>query len=77
MRDKIVVKPSVLYKGKRNSLQENLSPLVYANLSIYYSYSKQLSAYLELNNITSSEKQFWNGYREVGFNGIVGLNYSF
>ena len=77
LRDKIVVKPSVLYKGKRNSLQESLSALVYANLSIYYSYSKQLSAYLELNNITSSEKQFWNGYREVGFNGVVGLNYSF
>ena len=47
------------------------------NLGVYYNYTKNISAYLQLNNLTNSKQDVWIGYREVGFNGLLGLNYSF
>jgi hypothetical protein len=47
------------------------------NLGVYYSYTKNISAFLQLNNLTNSKEDVWIGYREVGFNGLFGLNYSF
>ena len=49
----------------------------HANLGMYYNYTKNISAYLQLNNLTNSKQDVWIGYREVGFNGLLGLNYSF
>jgi outer membrane receptor protein involved in Fe transport len=50
---------------------------IHANLGVYYNYTKNISAYLQLNNLTDSKQDMWRGYREVGFNGLFGLNYSF
>ena len=86
LRNKIKVTPSLTYVGKRESinysvselgLSQELSPHIHANLGMYYAYSKQLSAYLQLNNLTNSQQDIWSGYREVGFNCVFGLNYSF
>ena len=77
LRNKIKVAPSVTYNGIRISQNSELPPQFHANLDLYYSYSKQLSAYLQLNNLTNSKQDLWRDYREVGFNGIFGLNYSF
>jgi hypothetical protein len=49
----------------------------HANLGVYYNYTQNISAYLQLNNLTNSKQDMWIGYREVGFNGLFGLNYSF
>ena len=77
LRDKIKVVPVVSYKGLREIVGADLPVQLHANLGVYYSYSKQLSAYLQFNNITDSKQDLWEGYQEVGFNGVIGLNYSF
>ena len=50
---------------------------IHMNLGVYYNYTKNISAFLKLNNLTNSKQDVWIGYREVGFNGLLGLNYSF
>ena len=77
LRDKIKVVPVVSYKGLRQIVGAELPAKYHLNLGVYYSYSKQLSAYLQFNNITDSKQELWEGYQEVGFNGFFGLNYSF
>jgi hypothetical protein len=77
LRNKIKVVPAVSYKGIREIVGAELPAQFHANLGVYYSYSKQLSAYLQFNNITDSKQDLWEGYQEVGFNGVFGLNYSF
>ena len=91
LRNKIKVTPSLSYIGNRRAMMinfdsallsiypdfENLPAQFHMNLAMYYNYTKNISAYLRLNNLTDSKQDVWFGYREVGFNGIFGLNYSF
>jgi hypothetical protein len=90
LRDKIKVAPSLSYIGKRKTnssfdsepvflpvIVEELPAQFHMNLGLYYNYTKNISAYLQLNNLTNSKQDMWIGYREVGFNGLFGLNYSF
>jgi hypothetical protein len=91
LRNKIKVIPSLSYKGERISSLKlyvvdvasnppeitTLNSQIHANLGLYYNYTKNISAYLQLNNLTSSKQDMWRDYREVGFNGLFGLNYSF
>ena len=90
LRNKIKVISSLSYIGKRitNSsfdsqpaflpiLMEELPSQFHMNLGVYYNYTKNISAYLKLKNLTNSKQDVWIGYREVGFNGLFGLNYSF
>ena len=79
LRNKIKVSPTLCYMGERASNNEGrlLSAQFYTNLAIHYSYSKQLSAYLQLNNLTGAQNEIWIDYKEVGFNGVFGINYFF
>jgi hypothetical protein len=91
LRDKIKVAPSLSYKGERiSSLKLYVDDVVnnppeittlnsqfHMNLGVYYNYTKNISAYLQLNNLSNSKQDVWIDYREVGFNGLFGLNYSF
>jgi len=88
LRNKIKVAPSLSYIGKRKTnssfdsepvmlpiLLQELPSQFHMNLGVYYNYTKNISAYLKLNNLTNSKQDVWIGYREVGFNGLFGLNY--
>jgi len=90
LRNKIKVIPSLSYIGKRKTnssfdsdldvitpLFQELPLQIHMNLGVYYNYTKNISAYLKLNNLANSKKDVWIGYREVGFNGLFGLSYSF
>jgi len=90
LRNKIKVAPSLSYIGTRNTISSfdsemdlitpvftELPSQIHINLGIYYNYTKNISAYLKLNNLTNSKQDVWIGYREVGFNGLFGLNYFF
>ena len=44
------------------------------DLNINYSYSKKLSFHIDLNNLTNSKKELWNGYQQIGLNMSFGLN---
>ena len=54
-----------------------LNSQIHANLGLYYNYTQNISAYVQLNNLTDSKQDMWIDYREVGFSGLFGLNYSF
>ena len=56
-----------------DNISSELPAKIHANLGLYYSYSKQLSAYLQLNNITNSKQDLWVGYREMGFNAVFSI----
>ncbi|MDC0249554.1 hypothetical protein OAK24_01610 [Flavobacteriales bacterium] len=77
LRNKINVSPSITYTGVRISKNGVFPSKLHANLGLYYYYSKQLSAHLQFNNLTNSKQDMWIGYREVGFNGVFSINYSF
>ena len=88
LRDKIKAIPSINYIGSRMTYYNNLlvSELVvpaelpaqfHANFMLEYKYTKILSAYLQLNNLTNSKEVLFRGYQEIGFNGVFGINYSF
>jgi len=78
LRGKIKITPSLSYIGERaTSVMSKLPTQIHANLGFYYNYTQNISAYVQLNNLTDSKQDMWRDYREVGFNGLFGLNYSF
>jgi len=78
LRNKIKVNPTLSYIGKRvYDVGKELSAQFHANLGLYYNYTQNIGAYLQLNNLTNSKQELWKDYREVGFNGLFGLHYSF
>ena len=80
LRNKIKISPSISYVSKMNNNDYFITELparLHLDLSSYYFYSRQLSAYLILNNLTNSKKDILMGYREIGFNLVLGLNFSF
>ncbi|MEE2700397.1 MAG: hypothetical protein VYD71_03425 [Bacteroidota bacterium] len=88
LRDKIKAVPSISYLGNRMTYSKNLldselgmtnelSGQLHANLMVQYIYTKILSAYLQFNNLTNSNEFLFEGYQEIGFNAVFGVNYSF
>ena len=87
LRNKIIIIPSLNYIGKRQANQMSVN-LIYPpefdlieldeqyliDLNIHYSYSKKLSFHIDLNNLTNSKKELWNGYQQIGLNMSFGLN---
>ncbi|GAB4286794.1 MAG: TonB-dependent receptor [Marinilabiliales bacterium] len=84
LRDKIILSSDFYTIGKRttffpvNSINEEyeLDPVYDFNIGMEYRYSKILSGFIKLNNITSSKYQIWWGYPVQGFNILFGLTYS-
>ncbi len=80
LRDKILVNADVFYTGKRyapvNGQSLELKPYPDANLSVEYRYTKLLSFFLRLNNLTSSRYQIWNQYPAQRFQAMVGFTYA-
>ena len=77
LRDKIYLSPSLNYKTKRMSNSRELSPVLHLDFNILYIYSKQLSGYLNLINLTNSKIEIWDSYKDVGFNLVLGVKYAF
>lgn len=77
LRSKIKITPTFTYFGERIILAGKLPSQFHANLSFSYIYSNQLTAFLSLNNLSNSKNDIWYGYKEVGFNGLFGISFSF
>lgn len=84
LRDKIVLTLDMFSTGKRyvktsstTNPTKSLEGLSDINLGIEYRYTKQLSAFLNLNNITSSKYDVWYLYPMYRFNIKVGMTYTF
>jgi hypothetical protein len=82
LRNKILVEIDIITIGNRyaKSYDESvefikLKPFLDLNLGVEYRYSKILSAFVSLYNITSSEYYIWNQYPAYRFNFLVGFTY--
>lgn len=84
IREKIVVTLDMFSTGKRYvetsdvaNPTKSLQGLSDINLGVEYRYNKKLSAFLNLNNITSSKYDIWYLYPMYRFNIKTGLTYTF
>ncbi len=82
LKNKILIDVNFIAIGNRyaKSYDESvefikLDPVFDLNLGIEYRYSKILSAFLNLYNITSSEYYVWNQFPAYKFNFLVGITY--
>lgn len=84
LRNKIVVSLDVFALGDRFAPNfkapdspYKLKKIIDANLGVEYRYSKILSAFINLNNVTAGKNYYWNFYPTQRFQIIGGLTYSF
>lgn len=85
LQDKILVKASVFGRGKSYArtqapngfIAEKIKGYVDANLGIEYNYSKILSVYINMNNLSFSKYDLWYNYPSEAFNILGGISYSF
>ena len=61
------------YDTLQNSIK--LDPVFDINLGLEYRYSKILSVFVDIFNLTSSKYYLWNQYPSRGFNIIIGFTY--
>lgn len=82
LRDKIILTLDMFATGKRyvkasNNSIKSLEGISDINLGVEYRYNKKLSAFLNLNNLTSSKYNIYYLYPMYRFNVKIGLTYAF
>lgn len=84
MQDKIIVKVDLFFNGSQyapDQTGENefvkLDGWVDANLCVEYRYSKLLSVFAQVNNITAQQYFRWYNYPSYRFSAMGGFTYSF
>lgn len=65
-----------VFKNDEEFIDFKINAFVDANLGIEYRYTKILSAFINVNNITSDRYKIWYGYPVQGINFMFGLTYS-
>lgn len=56
---------------------QSLKTIADINLGFFYAHSSKVAVFVKLNNLLNSHYQTWNGYEVIGFNGLLGLTFSF
>lgn len=80
IKDKIITNLQIYSMGKRwinEASPVKLDSFFDINLGFEYNYNNRLSAYLNLNNLTSSKYQEWYLYPTYRFNIQLGASYKF
>ncbi|MCD4678842.1 MAG: hypothetical protein K8S00_00505 [Bacteroidales bacterium] len=85
IQKKIIVKTDIFAFGKSFAkeyengieLAKELNAFIDLNLGVEYRYTKILSAFLNINNLTSNRYFRWNNYPSQKFNFMAGISYSF
>ncbi len=85
LQDKFIFHTSLIYRGKSwaKTWETNvvstkkLEGFADLNLGVEYRYNKNLSAFLQLNNLTNRTYYRWNGYASQRLNGLIGVTYAF
>ena len=68
----------MLYKSNKKPLDyKTIKGYVDISFGVDYRYSKVLSVFLNLNNITASKYSRWYNYPSYTFGAMAGLSYSF
>jgi hypothetical protein len=83
IRDKILLTLDAFAIGKRYAkvynpivIQKQLDGIIDLNLGIEYRYTKILSAFMKINNITGSQYYLWNQYPSQRLNFMLGFTYA-
>ncbi len=84
LRNKIIVNFDIMSVGKRYAKaffdpetdHYTLNGVVDFNLGVEYRYTKSLSFFMKLNNISGAKYSRWNYYPSHRFNAMVGFTYS-
>ncbi len=84
LRNKILVNFEFIGLGKRYAkvfddpeiTYQELKSIVDINLGVEYRYTKSLSFFLKLNNLTGAKYYRWNYYPSQRFNAMIGFTYS-
>ncbi len=86
LQNKILVGAEFIYYDRMYALSYNSQGKVESkfirsrpdfNLSFEYRYTKMLSAFINLNNLTNTRYYFWNNYPSQKFNVLAGLTFTF
>ena len=86
LQEKIIVKTDLFaigdqyartYDDQGSPVPVKLKGVFDANLELEYRYTKKLSVYLKLNNLTAQRYNRWYAYPTMRFNFLVGLTYIF
>ncbi len=85
LQDKFILSAGFIYTGKayaktwENGLPEakTLNGYLDVNVGLEYRYSKNLSGFLQLNNLTNKTYYRWNNYASQKLNGLIGVTYAF
>lgn len=80
--NKIFTKVELFYTGSRTAVSidgkgTTLKSYVDVNLGVDYRYSKNLSIFVRLNNLTATRYYIWYNYPSYKLNAMVGASYSF
>ncbi|MCF8331920.1 MAG: hypothetical protein K9H84_05655 [Bacteroidales bacterium] len=84
LQEKIILSGELFYIGERKALgikddqfsTVSLDPIIDANISAEYRYSKLLSAFISFRNLAGQQYEKWSGYPTYGFQFMAGLTYS-
>ncbi|HRT67669.1 MAG TPA: TonB-dependent receptor, partial [Bacteroidota bacterium] len=71
---------ALIYNSKRFTNRENtieIDPYFNLKIGIDYEIFKNLKAFAEMQNLTNSNNFVWQGYRERGIFGTIGVNWKF
>ena len=85
LQDKFIFNTSLIYRGKSYAKTwetnivstKELDGFADLSLGVEYRYNKNLSAFLQLNNLTNKTYYRWNGYPSQRLNGLIGVTYAF
>lgn len=76
LRGEFFINAGVPYLDDSNTRQL-LGGLYDFNLHASYKASKNFALFVDLNNIINNRNQRWNGYRQLGFNAMLGIELIF
>lgn len=82
LNEKLTLSPSLFIRDGLTVLNdeaeiEELPYMLDLSIHVNYKLHKQISAFVELNNMLASEYQYWYDYSNFGFNGKIGLSAKF
>lgn len=78
--DKFGTNLALIYNSKRFTNRENtieIDPYFNLKIAIDYEIIKNLKVFAEMQNLTNSNNFIWQGYRERGIFGTIGVNWKF
>lgn len=73
----LIIGTGTFYFNPETQASAALPNLYDFNLSASYNFTKNIGAFVQVNNIFNNQAQIWSGYPQIGFNALAGVSASF